>query len=85
MEKETTGTIVSVKKQWWLKINANASRMGSRDGAMFPFVIKVQYTVAGKEHVKRMWVMRKDFFPAVGDTVRVIYDDSKPEKIKITY
>lgn len=81
----TTGTVVSVKKQWWLKINTKAVRRGALDGAMFPYVIKVMYTVAGKEYVKRKWVMRKDYEPMVGDTVRVIYDDLKPERIKISY
>lgn len=85
MENMTTGTIVSVKKQWWLKINTSAVRAGALDGAMFPYVIKVQYAVAGREYVKRKWIMRKDYVPVVGDTVRVIYDDLKPGKIKISY
>lgn len=85
MENMTTGTIVSVKKQWWLKINTRAVRAGALDGAMFPYVIKVQYAVAGREYVKRKWIMRKDYEPVVGDTVRVIYDDLKPERIKISY
>ena len=85
MENMTTGTIVSVKKQWWLKINTRAVRAGSLDGAMFPYVIKVQYAVAGREYVQRKWIMRKDYVPVVGDTVRVIYDDLKPERIKISY
>lgn len=81
----TTGTVVSVKKQWWLKINTKAVRAGALDGAMFPYVIKVKYLAEGKEYVKRKWVMRKDYEPMVGDTVRVIYDDMKPEKIKLSY
>ena len=85
MENMTTGTIVSVKMQWWLKINTRAVRAGALDGAMFPYVIKVQYAVAGREYVKRKWIMRKDYEPVVGDTVRVIYDDLKPERIKISY
>ena len=85
MENMTTGTIVSVKKQWWLKIYKKAVRFGSQDGAMFPYVIKVQYAVAGREYVQRKWIMRKDYEPVVGDTVRVIYDDLKPERIKISY
>ena len=81
----TTGTVVSVKKQWWLKINTKAVRAGALDGAMFPYVITVKYLVEGKEYVKRKWVMRKDYEPMVGDPVRVIYDDMKPEKIKLSY
>ena len=85
MENTTTGTIVSARKQWWLKINTKAVRAGALDGAMFPYVIKVKYLAEGKEYVKRKWVMRKDYEPMVGDTVRVIYDDMKPEKIKLSY
>ena len=83
MENTTTGTIVSVKKQWWLKINTKAVRMGAWDVALFPYVIKVRYDVAGKEYVKRKWIMRKDYVPVIGDSVRVIYDDLKPAKIKV--
>ena len=42
MDKEIMGTVVSVKKQWWLKINTKAVRLGPLDGAIFPHVIKVQ-------------------------------------------
>ena len=49
MQKKTTGTIVSVKKQWWLKINKKPVRSGPLDGAAFPHVVQVKYTVDGKE------------------------------------
>jgi len=28
MEKETTGTVISVTKQWWLKVNRKPVRTG---------------------------------------------------------
>lgn len=57
--------------------------MGALDGALFPYVIKVRYDVAGKEYVKRKWIIRKDYVPVIGDSVRVVYDDLKPERIKL--
>ena len=51
--QRTTGTIISVKKQWWLKINNKPIRKGALDGAAFPYVIKVKYVVDGKEYIKR--------------------------------
>ena len=33
MDKETLGTVVSVKKQWWLKINTKPVRMHALDSA----------------------------------------------------
>ncbi len=53
MEKETTGTVISVSKQWWLKINTKAIRKGPMDGAVFPHIIKAAYKVDGKEYIKR--------------------------------
>ena len=85
MEKTTTGTIISAKKQWWLKINTKAVRAGTMDGALFPYVIKVRYMVEGKEYVRRKLIIRKDYVPMEGDTVRVIYEEMKPERIKLSY
>ena len=48
MEKTTTGTVLSVKKQWWLKVNTKPFRTGPLDGAEFPHIIKVTYRVNGK-------------------------------------
>ena len=53
MNKETTGTVVSVSRQWWLKVNTKAVRAHALDGAIFPYVIKVNYTVDSKEYMKR--------------------------------
>ena len=40
MDKETIGTVLSVAKQWWLKVNTKLIRMGALDGATFPHIIK---------------------------------------------
>ena len=35
MEKETMGTVISVTKQWWLKVNRKPVRAHAMDGAAF--------------------------------------------------
>ena len=52
-ELKTTGTVLAVRTQWWLKINTKPVRTGPLDGAIFPHIIKVQYTVNGKTYFKR--------------------------------
>lgn len=83
MEKKTVGKIVSVKKQWWLKVNTKMARKGTFDGAIFPHVIKVKYTVDGKEYIKRKWVKAQKESPLLGASVSIIYIDEKPKKAKI--
>jgi len=56
VDKETKGTVVSVAKQWWLKINTKPVRLHPLDGAIFPHIIKVSYTVDGVEYTKRKWI-----------------------------
>ena len=53
MEKETMGTVISVIKQWWLKVNRKPARVHAMDGAAFPHTIKVKYTIDGKEYICR--------------------------------
>lgn len=83
MDKETIGTVISVQKQWWLKINTKPVRTGPLDGAIFPHIIKVQYTVNGKTYFKRKWIGANDPAPTVGSTVTVLYCDENPGKTKI--
>ena len=83
MEKTTTGTVISVKKQWWLKVNTKMIRAGALDGAIFPHVLKVKYIVDGKEYVRKKWILTKNRVPEKGDAVGVLYDDRKPERINL--
>ena len=53
MHKEIMGVVISVKKQWWLKVNTKPIRMHALDGAVFPHIIKVKYTVNDTEYIKR--------------------------------
>lgn len=83
MDKETIGTVLSVAKQWWLKVNTKAVRAGALDGAVFPHIIKVQYVVDEKTYTKRKWIGAGKAVPAVGDKVTVLYCSNKPSKAKI--
>ena len=83
MDKETIGIVLSVAKQWWLKVNKKSIRMGALDGATFPYIIKVQYVVDGKIYTKRKWIDAGKSVPAVGSNLRVLYCLDKPSKAKI--
>lgn len=83
MYRETTGKVVSVSKQWWLKINTKPVRKHAMDGAVFPHIIKVVYTVDGKDFYKRKWINAGVSVPDVGNTIKVLYREDKPGKAKI--
>ena len=83
MKSETTGMVISVSKQWWLKVNTKAFRKGPLDGAVFPHIIKVSYTVDGKEYVRRKWIAAGAPVPIEGGSVKVVYNDDAPTKAEI--
>ena len=84
MEKETTGTVVAVTKQWWLKVNTKPIRTGGPlDGAVFPHIVKVKYTVGAQEYIKRKWIGAGLPVPSVDSSVKIIYDENKPSKARI--
>ena len=83
MDKETVGTVLSVSKQWWLKVNTKPVRIGSFDGAIFPHIIKVEYIVDGNTYTKRKWIGVGKAVPAVGSKLKVLYCSDKPTKVKI--
>lgn len=83
MDRETVGSVISVEKQWWFKVNRNVARANALDGATFPHIIKVQYVVDGKYYTKRKWIGAGKAVPAVGSGVTVLYCDDKPRKAKI--
>jgi len=82
MNKETTGIVVSVKKQWWLKVNTKSVRIHGLDGAKFPYVIKFKFTVDGKDYFKRKWIGAGQPIPSVGSHLKVVYCGEKPNKAK---
>ena len=77
------GTVVGTSKQWWFKVNRKPVRMHALDGAEFPCIIKVEYTVNGQVYTKRKWMNAGAPVPKVGSTVQVTYDSDKPSKAKI--
>ena len=83
MDQETMGTVRSVAKQWWLKVNTKPVHMGALDRAVFPHIIKVQYDVDGKTYTKRKWIGAGKAAPAVGSKLTVLYCSGKPSKAKI--
>jgi len=82
MEK-TMGKVVDAKKQWWLKINTKPVRMHMWDGAIFPYIIKVRYTVDGRDYVKRKWIRAGHPVPEAGGNATVIYCEDAPAKATI--
>ncbi len=83
MENKTIGTILSVKKQWWLKVNTKPIRKHALDGATFPHIVKVKYSANGKEIIKKKWLGAGVHCPSVNEQVTVIYQEEKPHKCKL--
>lgn len=83
MDRETVGTIVAVHRQWWLKINKMPVRVRGTDGAVFPHILKVKYTVDGKDYFKKKWIRAGTTVPCVGNTAAVLYRGDKPSKAKV--
>ena len=80
---ETAGIVITVSKQWWLKVNTKPVRLHALDGATFPHIIKVEYVVDGVPYVKRKWIKACHTPPCVGSTVTVQYDSDNPKKARI--
>ena len=83
MEKKTTGTVISVAKQWWFKVNTKPVRWDPMDGATFPHIIRVKYTVDGNDYTCRKWIHAGCGVPYEGDTVKVFYRENKPSKARV--
>ena len=83
MDKETTGTVIAASKQWWLKVNRKPIRLHTLDGAEFPYIIKVQYCVDGKQYHKRKWLGAGKRPPSIGSSVQVHYDSNRPARSEI--
>lgn len=83
MEEKTMGTVIDVSEHWWFKLNTAALRVRSRDGAIFPHIVKVRYTVDGKEYIRRQWFSTGMHCPAVGQSVTVAYSIKKPSKARL--
>ncbi len=83
MDHETTASVISVSRQWWLKVNTKPLRTHAMNGATFPYIIKVSYRVGEKEYIKRKWIPAGHPVPSAGASVAVLYDGCRPGKAKI--
>lgn len=83
MEKTVKGTVVSVKKQWWLKVNTKPFRTHALDGAEFPYIITAQYSVDGKEYKVKKWIKAGYPVPELNSNVLVVYNEDNPKKGRI--
>ena len=83
IESKTTGTVLSVKKQWWLKVNTKPIRKHALDGATFPHIVTVRYTVNGKEIIKKKWLKACVTPPSLNEQVAVVYREDKPTKFRL--
>lgn len=75
------GTIIDAKKIWWLKINKKQLRMTPADGATFPYLLKVKYTINNLDYEKKKMVYWENENINVGEKVIVTYDEEKPSKV----
>lgn len=85
MENKTIGTILSVKKQWWLKVNTKPVRMHALDGAIFPHIVTVKYSAHGNEIIKKKWLKASVTAPSVNQQITVIYREDKPTKFRLEF
>lgn len=82
MVRRTYGVVVSVKTQWWLKVN-KPMRVHAPDEAWFPHIVKVQYSVCGREYHKRKWLGAGIPAPFVGERMLVEYHENRPRRSKV--
>ena len=80
---EVEGTIIKLKKIWWIKINTKAFRRSSLDGATFPYIITVKYTVNDTTYEKNKFVYLEDKEINIGKKIKVVCDVINPKKIVI--
>ncbi len=80
---KTEGKVISVKEDWWLKVNTKPVRKGAFDGAVFPHTITVEYEVEGITYTKKKFVWIDRICPNVGSKVTLEYPEGKPKKAKV--
>ena len=57
--------------------------MHAMDGATFPHIIKVKYTVCGNEIIRSKWLGSSKTPPCVNEKVTVIFREDKPTKFRL--
>ena len=79
----TTGKILKVHKCWWLKVNKSPVRINDLDGALFPHLMTVSYSVNGKKYKKTKFIGLRENLIGIFGTVDVFYDKDKPSRCTI--
>ena len=79
----TTGKIIKVHKCWWLKVNKNPVRLNGLDGALFPHLMTVSYSVNGKKYKKTKYIGLREKLIGIFGMVNVYYDKNKPSTCTI--
>ncbi len=79
----TAGTVIEVKKIWWIKVKLKAVRLHPLDGVAFPHSVKVRYTVGGKGYVTKVYVPWRILPPSKGAEVAVEYDTDRPSRCRV--
>ena len=80
-ECQTIGEIIKTKKLWWIKINTKVLRKSALDGATFPYLIRVKYSINNVYYEKNKLVYWKNESINIGDKVVITYAQDKPLKI----
>ena len=78
---EVEGIIIKLKKIWWIKINTKAFRKSSLDGATFPYIITVKYTVNDTTYEKNKFVYLGEKEINVGNKIKIILKENNHSKI----
>ena len=78
---EVEGTIIKLKKIWWIKINTKTFRKSSLDGATFPYIITVKYTVNDTTYEKNKFVYLGDKEINIGKKIKVVLKENNHSKI----
>ncbi len=72
------GTVTTVSRCWWLKVNTKAIRSHSLDGALFPHIITFEYTVDSVSYQGKRWVGVRHRVPQPGESIAIYYDPVSP-------
>lgn len=78
--EKTKGTVTQVKTCYWLKVNTKPVRAHMADGARFPHIIHIAYSVDGKTYTAKRWVPWHQRCPVKDESITVNYEPDAPEK-----
>ena len=80
--RETLGTITSIKKLYFIKINKKFFRTSIYKDSFFPLLITIKYKIDNKEYKKKK-IIFKDVKLAKDTKISIIYKKNNPKKIQL--